>query len=370
MKLNEIEARLPAMYFSSLEDGGPSYYFTSDPGRGKTSVIRKFKTMMKRIDPERKYGIALINGANFTLMTCMGFMIPEKDAKGVTTSVFTRPYWFYDIEDNKSLDEYDGGLVFVDEYDKMGVDEKKIVGEAALTKRLGNHNFPPGWVAMFAGNPVSSRSGSTRDLMHMVNRRIEIAVKDDVESWKTWAIEAMLLPEVITFGEENPQLLFEPLPADQRPWCSPRSLHQAHVHLKSLMKSFGSEKIPVDPLTQEEVAGGIGVPASAQLFKTIRLGQEVASYEDVLAKPETVTLPSRPDGKRLLTYKLAQRVSEKDAPKILLCMQRLEQEFQTIFVRQAVQQNYRLAFVKEVAEWCQKNTALIAILNRFKNQGA
>jgi hypothetical protein len=368
VKLSELEARIPALYFSSLEDGGASYYFTSEPGRGKTSVIRKFKTIMKRVDPERKYGIALINGANFTLMTAMGFMIPEKDAKGVTTSVFTRPYWFYDIEDGKPLDEYDGGLIFVDEYDKMGVDEKKIVGEAALTKRLGNHNFPPGWVAMFAGNPVSSRSGSTRDLMHMVNRRIEIAIKDDVESFKTWAIEHFLLPEVITFAEENPQLLFEPLPADQRPYCSPRSLHQTDIHLKSLMRSFGAERIPVDPLTQEEVAGGIGVPASAQLFKTIRLGQEVASYEDVLAKPETVTLPSRPDGKRLLTYKLAQRVTEAHAPRILLCMQRLEQEFQTIFVRQAIQANYKLAFVDEVAQWCQQNAALIAVLNRFRNQ--
>jgi hypothetical protein len=368
MKLSELEGRLPAMYFSSLEEGGPSYYFTSEPGRGKTSVIRKFKAQMKKIDPDRKYGLALINGANFTLMTAMGFMVPKEDKRGDTVSVFTRPYWFYDIDDNKPLHEYDGGLVFVDEYDKMGVDEKKIVGEAALTKRLGNHNFAPGWVAMFAGNRVSDRSGSTRDLMHMINRRIEIPIKDDVVSWSDWAKRAMLLPEVITFAEENPQLLFEPLPADQRPWCTPRSLHQVEIHLKSLMRSFQVEKIPVDPLTQEEVAGGIGVPASAQLFKTIRLGQEVASYEDVLAKPDTVALPHRPDGKRLLTYKLAQRVTEKDAPKILICVQRLEQEFQTIFVRQAIQQNYRLAFVKEVAEWCQKNTALIAILNRFKNE--
>jgi hypothetical protein len=338
-------------------------------------VVRKFKRLMKRIDPERKYGIALINGANFTLMTAMGFMVPKEDAHKEMVSVFTRPYWFYDIEDGKPLYEYDGGLIFIDEYDKMGVDEKKIVGEAALTKRLGNHNFPPGWVAMMAGNPVASRSGSTRDLMHMINRRIEIDIKDDPESWAEWAREAMLLPEVITFAEENPQLLFEPLPADQRPWCTPRSLHQIDIHLRSLMKSFGQSegkdrRIPVDPLTQEECAGGIGVPASAQLFKTIRLGQEVASYEAVVANPETVTLPSKPDGKRLLTYKLAQRVSEKDAPKVLKCIQRLEQEFQTIFVRQACQQNFKLTFVKEVAEWCQKNVALVAILNRFKNEAA
>lgn len=367
MKLSELEDRLPAMYFSSLEQGGPSYYFTSDPGRGKTSVVMKFKRMMKRIDPERKYGIALINGANFTLMTAMGFMIPEKDKWGHSVSVFTRPFWYYDIEDGLPLDAYDGGLVFIDEADKLGLDEKKIVGEAALSKRLGNHNFPPGWVAMFAGNVAGSRSGSTKELMHMVNRRCEVPIKDDVVSWRDWAESAKLLPEVITYAVENPQCLFEPMPADNRPWGTPRSTHQADIHLKSLMKSFGETKIPTDPLTTEELAGMIGAPNAAQLIKTIRLGQDVASYEQVLSNPEKVTLPSKPDGKRLLTYKLAQQVTEKDAPRILLCMQRLEQEFQTVFVRQAVDQNVRLAFVPEVAEWCGKNTALLAILNRFKD---
>jgi hypothetical protein len=322
---------------------------------------------MKRIDPERKYGIALINGANFTLMTAMGFMVPEKDKRGDTVSVFTRPYWYYDIEDNLPMHDYDGGILFVDEYDKMGIDEKKIVGEVALTKRLGNHNLPPGWIAMFAGNLTSSRSGSTKDLMHMVNRQCEVPIRDDMESWSNWARAEMLLAEVITYAEENPQLLFEPMPADNRPWGTPRSTHQVDIHLKSLMKSFGADKIPTDPLTAEEIAGMIGAAASAQLIKTIKLGQEVASYEAVLSNPERVTLPSKPDGKRLLTYKLAQRVNEKDAPKILTCMTRLEQEFQTIFVRQAVQQNHRLVFVPEVAEWCGKNTALLAILNRFKD---
>ena len=367
VKLNQLTARIPALYYSALETGGPSYICESAPGRGKTSVWMKFPQIMKRIDPTGKYGISVINGANFTLMTAMGFMVPVTDAHGREVSKFTLPYWWTTI-DGLPLDQYDGGIILVDEADKLGMDEKKIVGEAALSKILGSHRFPPGWVVMFAANRMSDRSGSTRELDHLINRRIRIEITDDVEAWVEWAMSEKLLPETIKFGEENPQLLFEPKPDDQRPWCTPRSLHQIDIHLQSLMRSFDTDKIPTDPLTMEEVEGGIGRPACAQLVKTIRLGQELTSYEDVIANPLKVTLPGKPDAMRLMSYKIASRVTNEDAKQAITFMSRMPMEHQTIFVRMAIQRHYQLAFQPDFAAWCGKNTALIAILNRYKVQ--
>jgi hypothetical protein len=367
MKLDALAARMPALYYAALEEGGPSYYLQSAPGRGKTSVFKQFPKLMKRIDPNGTYGMSVINGANFTLMTSMGFMIWESDAKGQSIAKFTLPYWWTSTE-GKPIDEYDGGIILVDEADKLGMDERKIVGEAALSKILGNHRFPPGWVVMFCGNRMQDRSGSTRDLDHLVNRRITLDVSDDVEAWVTWALAEKLLPETIQFAEENPQLLFEPKPDDQRPWCTPRSLHQIDIHLRSLMASFETADIPTDPLTQEEVKGGIGAPACAQFMKTIRLGQELSSYEDVIANPTKVTLPSKPDAMRLMSYKIASRVTVEDAKAALTYMGRMPVEHQTMFVRMAVQRQYTLAFAPEFAAWCGRNTALIAILTRYKVQ--
>jgi hypothetical protein len=365
VKLNQLTARIPALCYSALEPGGPSYITESAPGRGKTNVWSQFPKIMKRIDPTGNYGISIINGANFTLMTAMGFMVPVTDAHGREVSKFTLPYWWMTTE-GKPLDAYDGGIILVDEADKLGMDEKKIVGEAALSKILGSHKFPPGWVVIFAANRMSDRSGSTRDLDHLINRRIRIEITDDVESWVEWAQAQKLLPETIQFGEENPQLLFEPKPDDQRPWCTPRSLHQIDIHLQSLMRSFDVEDIPTDPLTQEEVKGGIGAPACAQLMKTIRLGQELTSYEDVIANPRKVTLPGKPDAMRLMSYKIASRVTTADAQQALAFMARMPMEHQTIFVRMAIQRQYQLAFQPDFAAWCGRNTALIAILNRYK----
>ena len=365
MKLNQILARLPALYYSALEPKGPSYYLKGKIGRGKTTTLESFPKLMKRIDPEGNYGVSIINGANFTLQTAMGFMIPKDDGHDNMVSIFTRPYWWMTTE-GKPLDFYTGGFIIVDEADKLGGDEKKIVGEAALSKVLGNHRFPPGWVAIFAGNFMNEKSGSSREPRHLIGRRIEIEVTDDLESTLDYYHEARLLPETIQFAEENPQLVFEPMPEDERPWCTPRSLHQADTHLQSLMRSFDTDKIPTDPLTQEEVKGGIGVPAMTQFMKTIRLGQELSSYEDVIANPMKVTLPGKPDAQRLMSYKIASRVSVDDAKQALQFMARMPMEHQTVFVRMAIQRTYQLAFQPDFAAWCGRNTALIAILNRYK----
>ena len=136
MKLNQLTARIPALYYSALEDGGPSYIFTSAPGRGKTSVWLKFPQIMKRIDPVGNYGISVINGANFTLMTAMGFMVPTVDAQGREVSKFTLPYWWQSTE-GKAIDSYDGGIIFVDEADKLGMDEKENRWRSCAVQNLG-----------------------------------------------------------------------------------------------------------------------------------------------------------------------------------------------------------------------------------------
>ena len=365
MKLNQLEARLPALYYSALMEGGPSYYFESAPGRGKTSLFKLFPKLMRKLDPKGKYGLVIINGANFTLMTALGFMVWETNDKGQTVAKFTLPYWWTTTE-GRPIDEYDGVIILVDEADKLGQDEKKIVGEAALSKRLGNHDFPAGTVVMFAGNRMSDKSGSTREPRHLINRRIKIEITDDVESWVDWAKKEDLLPETIEFGENNTQLLFEPMPDDERPWCTPRSLHQIDIHLRSLMSSFGTDKIPTDPLTIEEITGGIGKPAATRFLTVIRTGQELMDFDEVIANPTTVTLPSRPDSQRLMSYKMASRVKAENAKAALQYMARMPQEHQAMFVRMACQRNYQIAFVPSFTQWCSRYAALTAILTKYK----
>lgn len=371
MKLNEMEARLPAWYFASVANGGAAPYVTGRPGVGKTDTLELFPTVMKRIDPAHEYGMITQNGACMTLSTVCGYLWPHEmtrtDGSKFAYSRFTKPDWWFD-KNGRAMDTFYGGVLLVDEADKLGVDEKKIVGEAALSKRLASHQFPDRWVIWFAGNRAEDRSGSTKELDHLILRRREIPVREDFEAWKDWAMNrGNVLPEVISCMEDNPQLLFESKPEVQRPYGSPRTINQASIHLRALMAAFGTDKIPLDPLTQEELAGGVGGPTAAAIMVHIRLGQELPSYKDIVKSPTTVPVPTKPDGKRLLAYKLAEQVQVPDAKAVLEYMTRLEQEFQVVFVRMAAARNYQLVFEKEMAAWCAKHTALIAILNRYKD---
>lgn len=367
MILSDIEARLPALYLASCEDGGAVPYFTSPPGRGKTSVVKLFPNRMKQVDPKGNYGLVILNGATLNIGTMGGYLQFGPLFNGKPTSLFSLPHWWW-TKEKKALEEHDGGIILIDEADKMPPDERKTTGEAALEKLWMSHYLPPGWVVWFAGNRMVDRSGSGKDFDHLINRRREIAVRDDTESWAEWARKAHLLPEVITFGEENPQLLFEEKPDKQGPWCTPRSLHQAEIHLKALIEIFQADTIPTDPLCEEEIAGGVGSRAAAQLIKTIRMGQELPTYEAVVANPGGTMIPSKPDGKRLMAYRMADRIKEPDAKKVLTYMGRFEQEFQTIFVRLAINKNYNLVFETNFGDWCAKNAALIAILERYKQK--
>lgn len=371
MKLNQLTARLPALYYSALMEGGPSYWLEGPPGVGKTSIFRLFPKLMRRLDPKGKYAMGGINGANFTLMTSMGFMVPREDEKKRTVAKFSLPYWYYVLDDHgkrtkQTLDEFDGGILLIDEADKLGLDEKKIVGEAALTKVLGDHSLPDGWVVMFAGNRVADKSGSTRDLRHLINRRIKLEVTPDTEAWADWARAEGLLPEVIDFAENNTQLLFEPMPEDERPWCTPRSLHQIDIHLRSLMQSFETKQVPTDPLTIEEIKGGIGAPAAMVLIQTIKTGYQLAKPEEVAMNPTTIAMPKTPDAQRLMSYKMADWVTEATAKPVLQYMARFPEEHQAMFVRMAAQRNYQIVFQPDFAAWCAKKASLIAILTNYK----
>lgn len=365
MKPMMIEKKLVTYYLDSLRDKGPGLYLRGRIGHGKTSLIMKTPELLEARFPDKRYGIAVVNGAQLSIATASGYLWPvEQD--GNQYSRFTRPDWWLTTE-GKPLEDYAGGVVFVDEMDKADPDIKKILGEAFLSKRFASHILPPGWVMWGAGNTKLDRSGSTKEFDHLIGRRREIEFDDDVESLERWMEDNDCLPETIAFMKEHPEVVFptEP-PKEQGPSCNPRSLVEGgDRYLQLLMREQETDKIPTGTDVMEDIAGSIGEGAAVQYFATIRLGQELPDYEEIIAKPKETRVPTRPDAVMIACHKIGKRVSKKDLAPAIQYISRLPEEFGVMFCRTIVKKDKSLVNEKPMVEWISKNAGLVALTSKL-----
>jgi hypothetical protein len=214
-----------------------------------------------------------------------------------------------------------------------------------------------------AGNRQKDRSGSTKELDHLINRRLEIDVTDDVESWTDWAVANHVTPLTIAFANQNPQIVWtEDLPKVQGPWCTPRSLVAADEMLR-LMPKTPEGGFPDDPDTMEEVSGMIGEAAAGQFFAFIQLEREMPKFEDIVAKPTEVRVPTKPDALMLVAYNLPYRVSEETIAPAMDYVTRMPKEFQFIFAKSACKRNNRIAVHPAMGPWIKANATTINIFN-------
>ncbi len=356
MKLNHVLKRLPLWYKT-----GKCVYLKSAPGRGKTTVLSEAPAMLSKL-LNKNIGLVIINGPLLTPADSIGYLVP-KHTDNFSESVYTSPFWWRTSE-GKRLEEYDGGIIVVDEADKMDPDVKKVIGEAALSGRLGPHVLPKGWIVWMAGNRSQDRSGSTKELDHLINRRMELDVTDDLESWIDYATKAGVSPLAIAFANQNPQIVFsEKAPEKQGPWCTPRSLVEADRFL-SVMRESNDGEIPDEPELIEEVGGMIGHGEAAQFFAFVKLERSMPKYARIVAAPMEAKVPNAPDAQMLVCFSLAHRVQADDVAAVIKYVDRMPKEFAVIFAKAACQRDFKILQTPAMNKWTMANSVLISALQR------
>lgn len=355
MNLDTVIARIPYWYQSRK-----SVYLKSAPGRGKTETLSKAPALLSAA-LNKNIGFVLISGPLLTPADSVGYLVPRKvtgEHGEHLESQYTDPFWFR-TKDGKRLDEYDGGIILVDEADKMDVDVKKVIGEAALSGRLGPHVLPEGWVVWMAGNRMNDRSGSTKELDHLINRRMEVDVTDDVESWHNWAAKNGVPPVYRAFANENVAVVFsDKVPEKQGPWCTPRSLVEAS-RFHDILPKNADGTLPDDQDAIEEVAGFIGDAATAQLMAFVKLEREMPKFDEIVRDPKGVKVPTKADACMLVAYNLAHRVKMENVDAVLEYVARMPKEFGPVFGKNAVGRDSRLITSKGFIGWIKDNASLM-----------
>lgn len=358
MKLKDFYAASVAMY-----ETGFCYYLRSPPGRGKTTTVKACVPHIAKA-LGKNFGISTISGPNLQPGDTIGFGIPKHGDKH-SQMVFTLPF-FWTTDEGKFLWEYDGGIIFVDEADKADVDIKKVLGEMAESGHCGPHRLPPGWVVWMAGNRAEDRSGSTRELDHLINRRFEINIEDDIEGWEDWAVRNGVHASLIVFAKTNTTIVFPTtLPEKQGPFCTPRSLVKAGKLLVTLGGNSG--KLPQDNIARELVAAAIGNAAAGQLFATIMLEDELPDMEDIMADPMKAKLPTKPDAQMLVCYKLASLSKAETLGPTIKYIERLPADFSATYAKSVVNRVPALVANPAMLDWCKRNSSIMSMLSQLKN---
>jgi len=360
MKLSDFSRRFPV-----YADAGNSIELISAPGRGKSQTVRALVDMMSQRDGE-EWGYADLFLATQTPPDLIGFQFKGEvtyDGKQFPITDPTAPTWFI-TESGLPVFAYKRGVLFLDEFGQGQTDVKAAAAELLLNKRIGKWRLPDGWIVIAASNRTSDRSGVTKSLDFVINRRKEIHISDDVEGWLDWADTSGVMPLTKAFAAQNPQVVFtDGVPEKQGPWCTPRSLVMADKELRAHAHANGGA-IPTDPLTIEDVSGIIGQAAAAQYFAFVRLESELPKYEKIVADPDGTKIPEKPDAQMLICYNLAHRVTSKDADAIIKYVQRLPKDFSVTFVKTACTREPTLITKPSFMKWVGENASLLAVIGK------
>ncbi|MCQ4637049.1 AAA family ATPase [Anaerovorax odorimutans] len=190
-------------YFTKDELGNPRIpvekqrpvFLIGPPGVGKTAI-------MEQIAAELGVGLVSYSMTHHTRQSALGLpYITEKEYEGFSYQVseYTMSEIIgsvYELMRNTGLHE---GILFLDEINCISETLAPCMLQFLQYKVFGQHQVPPGWIVVTAGNPPEYNK-SVRDFDIVTWDRLKrIDVEPDYEAWKAYANKKGVHPAVMTY---------------------------------------------------------------------------------------------------------------------------------------------------------------------------
>lgn len=364
-------------HFRAYLDAGVAVQLVSAPGLGKSETIADAVRSFSERDGF-EWGLCTILAAALTPPDVMGYLVPSSaettnshgEKETVATSVFTMPPTMLS-DTGRPINEYQRGVIFLDEWDKIEPDTKRCLANFILTGTAGQHSVHEGIGFVLASNRPEDRSGSTKEYDFIINRRAELHIRPDVKAWEDWAVRHDVPPLFTAFAVRNAEVVFSGrVPEKQGPYCTPRSLvMSANLMTKGgfidprTSQFIGLEDEGTETIVNEMLTGLLGAAATNALLVWARMKTEVPEFDVIVAQPKKAFIPERPDAKMLVCYDMAHRVTVQNTNAVIEYVLRLPKEMQLVFGLAAVKRNAKLlATAAMMDRFIPENQGLIALV--------
>lgn len=350
MYLNQAIDFIVDMYFLQQETKTRfAIELVSGPGLGKSEGIQQAaQKIAKRLGKPmavKPFFLTTVEPPDVR-----GFGLPGKDEAGNLTMQFTRAPWM------PKAGEPDHGFIFLDEFGQAQQDVAKPAAELLLNGRVGESQLPIEYMVVAASNRETDRSGVSRSLAFIENRKMQIKIQPHLDSWVEWAETRAINPWAIAYARANPGDVFkDAIPDKPGPFCTPRTLVKvSHMMGKLSMDVFS-----------EAASGYVGEGVAAKLVAFLRVAEQLPKYEEIIAAPEKCRLPDkdRPDAQYATMQMIAHRVDAQTAKPAFKYLQRLPKEFQVAGLKATLRRTPQLVQTPDFAAWIKDNKELVMSAN-------
>ena len=280
-------------------------------------------------------------------------LLDPVDLRGIPKVIDGITHWcppvFLPLEGQERFDR--GCVLFLDELTQAPKSVQSALLQLINDGQIGEAKLHPAVVIVAAGNRVTDGTFSEK-LSKAVGTRFatHLELVPDLDKWCKWAIRNNVAPEVIAFNRLRPELhnAFDPKALGNSFPC-PRIWAKVSKFVNKLAKDTA---LPF-------FSGALGDGPAAEFMSFLRLYGTMPNLDEVLLHPATADVPTDPSVLYAVAGAMARKVTKDNARRAFTYMKRLSVEFQTVWLRDAVQINPDLYRVPEFNEWAIENAELL-----------
>jgi hypothetical protein len=299
MRIQHVHTAIDAVISANKRGEHLTLFLHSPPGTGKSAIV---KAAAERHGlPFLDIRLSIHEPVDLTGVPMV------KDGK----TVFCPPGWLPSYEKGQP-----DGVLFLDEIAQAMLSMQNVSGQIIYDRCMGDYVLPAGWIVILASNDLKDRAGTTRTPQQINNRCIHIDVEADYQSWRDWALDNDLNPQLVAFLDTRPELLCRPSP-DARAFPTPRTWEFASTII--------DEELP-RAIQFEMLSGTVGPGPAAELVGFLDVYAGLVSWRDVLTNPEHAPLPDGPANNYALMSVLARRVSMDTIDALVTYLRRISRE--------------------------------------------
>ena len=292
-----------------------------EPGIGKSTMLSQIAKALPTHNP------AYIDVPNMDLGD-IAMPVVNHDAK--VTSYY--PNARFRLHEGKPV------IVMLDEFSK-GADPIKNMLHPMLevtNPRLGDISIDENSIIFLTGNLASDGVGDTLKA-HTRNRIVEIVVrKPDSDQWLEWAVNNDIDASVMAWVRQFPQSMASYTDGDKdNPYVyNPRAVQTAYVSPRSLAIASNVVKtraIVGSEATIAALKGCIGEAAARDMQAFIDYQDQLPSWDEILAKPDSTVVPTSAGACAVLIFGAISKVEKASINPFMKYLERFEPEWQACF---------------------------------------